>query len=96
MEITQEQENVLDKAIYEYGSDAQLDMVVEECSELIKAVCKFKRHKSTANGDEILKECADVVIMVKQALIIINSTDTDLKKEVNYKINRLKERLENN
>ena len=45
------------KAIKTFGIDAQLDMVVEEMSELTKEICKKKRGKD--NRVEIIEEIAD-------------------------------------
>lgn len=35
--------NILKDAITTYGEDKQIDMMIEECSELIQALCKYKR-----------------------------------------------------
>lgn len=56
-----------------YGVDAQLDMIIEECSELIKAICKYKRDKNHSNITQILDEMADVDIMIEQGKIIFDN-----------------------
>jgi len=45
-------------AIDKWGVDAQVDMVVEECSELILAIQKSKRGQGSAK--EIIDELVDV------------------------------------
>jgi NTP pyrophosphatase (non-canonical NTP hydrolase) len=35
-------------ALQEYGEDAQVDMLIEECSELVKALLKLRRAKERA------------------------------------------------
>ena len=54
-------------AIKKWGKDSQLDMVVEECAELIKAIQKWRR-----NNDEmpIIEEAVDVELMLEQLKII--------------------------
>lgn len=83
---------LLHLAIDTYGIDAQLDMVVEEMSELTKEICKYKRGKS--NLTEITEEIADVTIMLEQMKIIFNLNDSDIKATVDVKLDRLSKRLE--
>lgn len=45
MDFTHEELKVMQEAIDHYGEESQLDMVIEEMSELTKAICKYKRHK---------------------------------------------------
>ena len=47
-----------------YGFPAQAAMVVEECSELTNAICKFRRGR--VGNDDIITEIADVMIMCEQ------------------------------
>lgn len=41
--MTQKQLRDLNTIVETYGSDKQEDMAIEECSELIKAILKFRR-----------------------------------------------------
>lgn len=84
---------VLDKAICIYGTDKQLDMVVEEMSELTKEICKKKRGKD--NRVEIIEEIADVYIMLEQLKIICNISQKEIQNIAEVKVKRLNERLEN-
>lgn len=77
---------VLDK----WGSDAQLTVVIEELSELIKEVCKMKRNIGDTNL--LAEEVADVEIMCEQ-LRYIFSIDEDVDDWKIYKLNRLANRL---
>jgi len=95
MNITEEQNNILKAAIEKYGLDAQLDMVVEECSELIQAVQKYKRSRTIETVENILKEGSDVFIMLKQVELIFPNRMVKIQNEVDFKINRLKNRLNN-
>lgn len=85
--------NLYKDAIHKWGNDSQMNMVVEECAELIQAVNKFKRDPSAERLKELCSEIADVEIMCEQARIILNKSGlVDLIKE--EKIGRLKSRLE--
>ena len=88
---------LLQQAIDKWGANAQIDMIIEECAELILALQKMKRNygKDFAHDEELLKsvcdEVADVRIMTEQAQLLF---DKELiHARVDYKMNRLRERL---
>lgn len=89
---------VLKAAISTYGKEAQVDMAIEEMSELIKALLKYRRSKNTTGIEygklrsNIIEEAADVLIMVVQILMMYDK-DGECQAEVDYKVNRLYERL---
>lgn len=90
---------VLKAAISTYGKEAQIDMAIEEMSELTKALLKYRRAKGKTADIEhgrlrsnIIEEAADVLIMVAQILMIYDK-DSECQAEVDYKVNRLYERL---
>lgn len=56
---------VLKRALETWGEEAQMLMVVEEMSELMKEVLKNINRKKN-NIDEIIEETADVEIMLEQ------------------------------
>ncbi|MEG0839583.1 MAG: hypothetical protein RSF33_07255 [Hydrogenoanaerobacterium sp.] len=85
-------EELLQKAISTYGINSQLDMAVEEMSELTKEICKRKRGKE--NRAEILEEIADVKIVLEQLKIIFCISDDDIERMVTSKLDRLRIRLE--
>jgi NTP pyrophosphatase (non-canonical NTP hydrolase) len=86
---------ILRKAIEKYGEQLQLDTAIEELSELIQAICEYKRKKYNVMEceDNIADEIADVTIMLEQ-LIIIFGFGNLVNHKISYKRNRLKERLE--
>jgi NTP pyrophosphatase (non-canonical NTP hydrolase) len=49
-----------------WGKEAQLKMLIEECSELIQAACKYGRKVNSSTLDHIAEEIADVEIMTEQ------------------------------
>ena len=74
-----------------YGEDMQLNICIEELSELIKELCKVKR--GIGNLDNIAEEMADVKIIMEQLDIIFGNSD-DVNEWYEHKIDRLQKRLE--
>lgn len=60
---------ILDEAIQTYGTESQLNMAVEECSEFIDAIMKFRRGR--VGVQEVVTEIADVMIVMEQMAIIM-------------------------
>lgn len=88
-----ERNELLKQAIQKWGNNSQMDMVIEERAELIKAINKFRRSPTSENLKELCGEVADVEIMCEQARIMLNKNgliDT-IKEE---KLERLRVRLE--
>lgn len=56
-------------AIFHWGDEAQIDMAVEECAELIDKLQKNKRRR--ASWEDIAEEVADVSIMMEQMSLIV-------------------------
>lgn len=83
--------NILKRAIAFFGKEKQHDMVIEEMLELGKEIMKWKRGAN--NRDEIIEETADVLIMIEQLKIIHHITDEELEKVIEFKLNRLDERM---
>ncbi len=83
------------QAVDKWGRSAQIDMMIEECSELIKALCKLKRaHHPADTGaliNDICEEIADVQIMSGQMRHIFGAEDVD--DWYNVKLERLQELL---
>lgn len=87
------------KALYsqakeKWGVNNQMDMVIEECAELIQAINKFKRNRTDLTLKYLFGEIADVEIMVEQLKEILqnNQAINDIKNE---KLKRLEQRIIN-
>ena len=83
--------NILERAIETYGKDMQLNVAIEEFSELIKEICKHKRGED--NLDNIIEEMADCYIMMEQLEIIFDITIDQTNAVINQKLARLEKRL---
>ena len=88
-----ENTDYFEKAINVWGTESQLNMVIEECAELIQAVNKFRRNPDGCNTINLAEECADVEIMCQQVRCIVGSMKVEnIKHE---KMKRLINMLEN-
>lgn len=83
-----DENQIMQTAIKVYGEIAQEQMAIEECSELIQAIC----HKHRGREHNIAEEIADVEIMLEQLKIINNcgALVEDIRK---HKIARLYDKL---
>jgi NTP pyrophosphatase (non-canonical NTP hydrolase) len=65
-----ETKQLYDEAMNKWGLESQMDMLIEECSELIKAVCKAKRTNFNDKQaiDNLNEEITDVTIMIEQII----------------------------
>lgn len=79
---------ILTTAIRTYGEKAQEEVAIEECAELIQAIC----HKHRGRKDNIAEEIADVEIMLEQ-LMIINNCEEEVQEIHRAKIERLYQRV---
>ena len=58
-------------ALQEWGTQSQLDMVIEECAELIDAIQKWRRRRVDAT--KVLEEAVDVQLCLEQLKIILDA-----------------------
>ena len=57
------------EALKRWGSNLQIDMMIEESAELTKALLKFRRNGGSI-PDYVLEEIADVSLMIEQMKIL--------------------------
>ena len=75
-----------------YGFIQQTDIMIEECAELIQAICKLRRGYSRERYYSVKEELADVQVIAEQLRIMLGCDDIDKIKE--EKINRQLQRME--
>ena len=83
---------ILCTALTKYGIDKQTDMMIEEMSELTKALLKLRRFTGNislapALAANVIEEIADVSIVLEQMRIYFSPTAVDKQKQ--YKLDRL-------
>ncbi len=64
-------EETASAAVRLWGGDAQLDMMIEECAELIQAVSHYRRGR--ADAVTVAREIADVRLMLDQAAFMFGA-----------------------
>ena len=74
---------ICSKAIRHFGEYQQIEMAIEEMSELIQALSKYKRGKQ----HNVEEEIADVGIMLTQLKIMFNLKEIENQRE--FKLKRL-------
>lgn len=84
--------DIIKSAIEKYGETSQIIKTIEELSELQKELCKFI-NTTEYNRTQIVDEMSDVMIMIKQTRLIFNISKEELEKQIQYKLDRLKDRL---
>ena len=67
------------------------NLVIEECSELIKELTKLNR--KIGSPENIKEEICDVIITIKQLIYCLDIPDADLEKEIRKKIDRTLTRI---
>ena len=89
---------ILDRAVEKYG-ERQLDQAQEELAELIVAISKYKRAAAKdKNIDkaviDIIEEIADVNIMIKQVMMLLDIEEFEVQNIEIAKLNRLEKRMD--
>lgn len=74
-----------------YGFTSQADMAIEECSELIQAICKLRRGYSENHYTNLLEEVADVLIVARQLRYLLGYGSID--KIIEDKLSRQMRRI---
>jgi NTP pyrophosphatase (non-canonical NTP hydrolase) len=92
---------ILQKALDTFGVHRQIDKVIEESVELVQAVLKAREYQETHDGDytpslyhAIKTELADVYVTAEYVKMLYNISERELQEEIDFKVNRLKERME--
>ena len=86
---------ILKKNIAAHGEYIELQVLEEECAELIQAVSKGIRYGFTYDIlDNFIEECADVSIAMAEAMEILEVEDAQYKQKIKEKLDRMLKRLE--
>lgn len=79
------------KAIDTFGEHEQMNMVGEECAELISELNRFRRARSDRMN--VVSEMADVYIVCKQLRMMLNVSDEAFVEMIHSKVKKLDRRL---
>lgn len=89
-----EEIEIMRAAIRKNGKAMQTVVAIEEMSELQKELSKFIRGKG--NRENLIEEVADVLVMITQIQLMYALQDDEVERIMSLKLNRLKERMEQN
>ena len=96
----EEQYALCKEAVKHYGKQNQVDMAIEEMSELIKALLKehraskeFEPSDYERKLDDISEEMADVYIMLDQLMVIFQNSE-DIVYFKSLRLKRLRKRID--
>lgn len=89
---------ILDRVVEKYG-ERQLDQAQEELAELIVAISKYKRAVDKENNTDkavidVIEEIADVNIMIKQVMMLLDIEEFEVQNIEIAKLNRLEKRMD--
>ena len=97
VEFSNSEIEAMQKALDQWGLEAQIGQAVEECAELIVALQKYvNRTPITGGSERILDEIADVEMMLAQIRLALNIDDETLRERIEHKFGRLADYLSKN
>lgn len=85
----QQRDSILQAAISHYGAQHQLLKCAEEAGELIQALVKFIANQTEATRHNLLDECADMRITLRQVEMMCPYIAANIDGRVEYKLDRL-------
>lgn len=88
---SQESDEIYRAALETFGKSSQMQVAIEEMSELTKELCKNGRGQE--NTTRIAEEIADVEIMLRQMVMLFDCAG-QMETFRRYKLERLAERIE--
>ena len=94
-----EEKQIYKQALNKWGMEPQIMMMIEEMSELTKALSKCYRKGINANFINIVEEIVDVQIMLEQMKIMLRDLlphvfDSEYKSQYEKKLRRLEQLLQ--
>ena len=93
--LNDENKNICGKLLAYFGIIAQVMVAIEECSELIKALCKAWRCYSAENVENVKEELVDVLVMCQQLMLYFGMSMDEVNARAYGKLARAMERTIN-
>lgn len=93
-----EREQLYRDAVSTWGDTHQIVKMIEECAELTHALSRWINNANSTKKDYIIDELVDVGIVHEQLQYIFREMygdDDTYIKRMNFKLQRLKERIDN-
>lgn len=87
--LNEENKNMCWDVLAKYGTRNQRRMIIEECSELQKAVCKlFREPDNNEYYRNYIEELVDVIVMAQEMLLDENISMDDVDAMAKVKLER--------
>ena len=86
--LNEENKELCWQVLSKYGIENQQRMVIEECAELQKAVCKLFREDTLAHRDNFLEELVDVIVVIEQMLLVERLPMDEVNEMARIKLER--------
>ena len=79
------------RVLAKFGCENQMNMVIEECAELQKAVCKIHRddgHITEAHDENLREELVDVQVVLQQMFLALKMDEDEINRRAGAKLER--------
>ena len=89
--LNKENQDLCWQVLSKFGCEHQMGMVIEECAELQKAICKIQRddgHITDAHDENLREELVDVQVMLQQMFLVLKMDNDEVNKRANWKLER--------
>lgn len=89
--LNKENKELCWQVLSKYGCEHQMGMVIEECAELQKAVCKIQRddgHITDDHDENLREELVDVVVMCQQMFLVLKMSTDEINNRAGVKLER--------
>ena len=89
--LNKENQELCWQVLSKYGCENQMNMVIEECAELQKAVCKIQRddgHITDAHDENLREELVDVQVMLQQMFLVLKMTEDEINNRASGKLGK--------
>ena len=80
-----ERMEIVERVAKHYGFTSQLDMMIEECGEMIVAINHYKRQR--VSTERLIEEFADIWIVLKQMGVFLD--ESSIANVIDYKLRRV-------
>ena len=89
--LNKENQDLCWQVLARYGCENQMNMVIEECAELQKAVCKIIRdngHITDEHDENLKEELVDVTVVIQQMFLALKMDMSEINNRAEKKLER--------
>ena len=89
--LNRENQELCWQVLARYGCENQMNMVIEECAELQKAVCKIIRangHITDEHDENLKEELVDVTVVIQQMFLALKMDMSEINNRAEQKLER--------